>query len=136
MLRDTTVLSAGIRDHFRPERARRMQAATASSQVHKPTRWWSEGDLNPRFPVARNGDPSGSPPFAGSLRTDGLSQEKTARLTASAVPVGYKADPFARGQKDRCGEANGFTATSEQEIRAESARPAFEFRYAGFGAVS
>jgi hypothetical protein len=37
MLRDTTVLSAGIRDHFRPERARRMQAATASSQVHKPT---------------------------------------------------------------------------------------------------
>jgi hypothetical protein len=73
--------------------------------------------------------------LAGSLRTDGPSQEKTARLTASAVPVGYKADPFARGQKDRCGEANGFTATSEQEIRAESARPVFEFRYAGFGAV-
>src|SRR5262249_55206696 len=74
-------------------------------------------DSNPRSPVARNGDPSESAPFAGSLRTDGLSQEKTARLTPSAVPVGYKADPFARGQKGRCGEATGFTAAPEQEIR-------------------
>src|SRR4029077_5146263 len=32
-------------------------------------------------------------------------------------------------------EANGFNAISAQEIRTESARPAFEFRYADFGAV-
>ena len=92
--------------------------------------------IEPLVPGRAKVDPSGSPPFAGSLRTDGPSQEKTARLTPSAVPVGYKADPFARGQKDRCVEADGFTATSEQELRAESARPAFEFRYADFGAVS
>ena len=110
-----------------------MQAATASRQVHKPTRWWRKPDSNPQslseksgrsemrhigfrviWPAQAGTDPGGGPevrirlPPAGSplqTRLDSLTRIDPTDVLPSRIPLFRPWRIDGTGARDRAGRA-------------------------------